>query len=174
MCHYSRPWKSSNTEVIFLFLFWFIYKWIEVWSNSQYCAALKIKADLFFTYTYTYTFKYINIHIYWVYCLVLICYIVQTFFFLCWFSLPPHPRTQDAALFGQHLLRFIHIVAISFLLIYFYIHYFSIHFISTSNTKFGIFSREGCWCKTQFLLVYKCLYFTLVVKRYFAVYRILD
>lgn len=61
MCHYSRPWMSSNAEVIFPFLFWFIYKWIEVWSNSQYCAALKIKADLSFLRICVYTFKYINV-----------------------------------------------------------------------------------------------------------------
>lgn len=94
MCHYSRPWMSSGPEVIFPFLFWFFYKWIEVWSDSQYCAALKIKADLSFLHLYTYTFIHVHVrsYKYWVY-FALIWSLVQTLFFsyLCWFSLPPDP-----------------------------------------------------------------------------------
>lgn len=52
MCHYSRPWVSSDAEVIFPFLFWFIYKWIEVWSKTQYHAAFKIRADLCFVHVW--------------------------------------------------------------------------------------------------------------------------
>lgn len=87
MCHYSRPWMSSDAEVIFPFLFWFIYKWIGVWSNSQYCAALKIKADLSFLHIYEYTFKYINVVsniLSLLVVLVLIWCWVQTLFFLAY------------------------------------------------------------------------------------------
>lgn len=87
MCHYSRPWMSSDAEVIFPFLFWFIYKWIEVWSNSQYCAALKIKADLSFLHICEYTSKYINVMSYILSllgALVLIRCWVQTLFFLAY------------------------------------------------------------------------------------------
>lgn len=59
---------SSEPGVIFPLLFWFIYKWIEVWSKSQYCAALKIKAGLSFLHTRTHILppRWMSRHTYWV------------------------------------------------------------------------------------------------------------
>lgn len=93
MCHYSRPWRSSDPEVIFPFLFWFFYKWIEVWSDSQYCAALKTKADYSFLHLYPYTLTHIHVRSY-----ILSLFSFDMIFnadcffsYLCWFSLPPDP-----------------------------------------------------------------------------------
>lgn len=89
MCHYSRPWMSSDAEVIFPFLFWFIYKWIKVWSNSQHRAALKIKADLSFLCRYAYTVKHIMSPIYQDFWLFWFWFDVECSLFFPAYAVPP-------------------------------------------------------------------------------------
>lgn len=49
---------SSDAEVIFPFLFWFIYKWVEVWSKSQYCTVFKNNSwPVIYIHTYTFSYK---------------------------------------------------------------------------------------------------------------------